>query len=272
MAERTSPDAQFDPLPSPQHFCLTVPLYKQFQIDKDKSNPFYELETYEGVLDCHCHGCKRHSVFSRTKPATTIQSYAHLSNYLTALWFVCSREKQHKICFVFHSHQGVLQKIGQYPSIADLASPDLQKYRPVLGDAGLRELTRAVGLASHGIGVGAFVYLRRIFEALIETARQSAASEPDWDDSAFANSRMEEKIAKLKHHLPEFLVENRTIYSIMSVGVHALSEEQCLAAFPIVRVGIELILDERLEKHAREKKITKARNEISNLATELKSK
>ena len=76
----------------------------------------------------------------------------------------------------------------------------------------------------------------------------------------------------LKQHLPEFLVENRKLYGIMSVGVHTLSEAECLAAFPVVRIGIDLILDEHLERHAREKKITEASKKISLLGTTLKNK
>jgi hypothetical protein len=86
------------------------------------------------------------------------------------------------------------------------------------------------------------------FETLIEKARQAAASERDWDESAFSKARMEDKIEMLRQHLPKFLVENRKFYGIMSVGVHTLSEADCLAAFPVVRVGIELMLDEQLEK------------------------
>ena len=88
--------------------------------------------------------------------------------------------------------------------------------------------------------------------------------------SAFERSRMDGKIVMLKQHLPEFLVENRTLYGIMSVGVHTLSEAKCLEAFPVVRVGIELILDEHLEQHAQEKKISDATKEISALGATLK--
>ncbi|MGD9725837.1 MAG: hypothetical protein AB7R40_14025 [Nitrospiraceae bacterium] len=93
-----------------------------------------------------------------------------------------------------------------------------------------------------------FVYLRRLFEALIEKARQTAAAEPGWDEAAFKNARMDEKIAILRQHLPKFLVDNRALYGIMSMGVHMLSKARCLEAFPVVRVGIELMLDERLER------------------------
>jgi hypothetical protein len=271
MVMVTPADPEFDPLPSPNDFCLTVPLYEQFRFNNDKDSPFFELEHYKGVLDCFCHGCERHSVFNRFGELP-YKPHSHKIHHLFVLWFACSRETAHKIYFVFRSHKGILQKIGQFPSIADLASPDLQKYRPVLGDEGLRELTRAVGLVSHGVGVGAFVYLRRIFEALIEKARQAAASKLEWDESAFTNARMDDKIAMLKQHLPEFLVKNRTLYGIMSVGVHTLSEAQCLAAFPVVRVGIELILDEHLEIDARDKKITEATKNISALGSTLKNK
>jgi hypothetical protein len=83
---------------------------------------------------------------------------------------------------------------------------------------------------------------------------------------------MDDKIAVLKQHLPKFLVENRSLYGIMSVGVHTLSEEKCLAAFPVVRVAIELILDEHLERHTRGKKIAAASKSISTLGTILKGK
>jgi hypothetical protein len=83
---------------------------------------------------------------------------------------------------------------------------------------------------------------------------------------------MEDKIEMLTQHLPKFLVENRKLYGIMSVGVYTLSEADCLTAFPVVRVGIELMLDEQLEKYAREKKITEAGLKISALGTTLKRK
>lgn len=268
MADENSEKEKFDELPSPEDFCLTVPIYEKFRYDKDAANPFFALEHFKGSLDCYCHGCRRHSVFNRLGESKYLE-YHHRNNYIFVFWFVCSRDQNHQICFIFHSNEGILQKIGQYPSLADLVTPDLQKYRIVLGDEGFRELTRAVGLASHGVGVGAFVYLRRIFESLIEKARQEVSTEQSWDEDAFQRCRMDEKISKLRQHLPEFLVENRSLYGIMSVGVHTLSEVNCLDAFPAVRVGIELMLDEQLEKHAREKKIAAAKKGISSLGKSL---
>jgi hypothetical protein len=221
MTDKKPTDVAFDPLPSPQEFCLTVPLYEKFKFDKNKSSPLFAFEMYKGTLDCFCHGCQRHSVFHRLgEPQYT--EYAHLNDYIFELYFACSRDTNHRITFMFRSHQGILQKIGQFPSLADLATPDLQKYRPVLGDERFRELTRAVGLASHGVGIGAFVYLRRIFEHLIDKARHVASGQPGWDQAAFDRSRMDDKIVTLKDHLPSFLVANLALYGIMSGGTHTV--------------------------------------------------
>lgn len=143
--------------------------------------------------------------------------------------------------------------------------PDMKKYRAVLGDERFKELSRAVGLTTHGVGVGAFVYLRRIFESLIEEAHVKATKQPTWDEQAYIAGRVADRIILLEQLLPPFLVENRALYSVLSVGVHTLSEEQCLAAFPAVRLAIELILDGLLEERDRQAKLRSAAQSIAAL-------
>lgn len=249
--------------PSAGEFCLKVPLYEEFSYDDEKTNGFFAIEHFEGTLDFYCPGCGQHSVFTARK--NNYSTNSHYTNYIFSLIFNCSRDSTHKALFVFRAHKGVLQKIGQIPSLADLALPDLRKYRPVLGNDRHRELSRAIGLTTHGVGVGAFVYLRRIFESLIEQAREKAKSDAGWDEDLYNRSRMDEKIDILKDHLPQFLVENRGLYGILSVGVHTLSEEECLAAFPAVRLAVELILDDMLEEHERNIKLKSAAQSIAAL-------
>jgi hypothetical protein len=255
--------SQLSELPSVKDFCLSVPLYEQFSYDNEKDNPFFALEQFEGTLDFYCPECKGHSVFTVRK--NNYSTNSHYTNYFFTLLFHCSRNKAHQALFVFRAHRGTLQKVGQIPSLADLALPDLRKYRPVLGDERHRELTRAIGLTTHGVGVGAFVYLRRMFESLIEQAHCAASADSGWDEEAFSRARMDEKIGILKEHLPDFLVQNRGLYSILSVGVHTLSEEDCLAAFPAVRLAIELILDDLLEEHERQAKLKSAAQSLAAL-------
>lgn len=253
----------FPKTPSPKDFCLTVPLYEQFLFDNTEIDPFFSLEYFDGTLDFYCPECKRHSVFSVNK--NSYERKFKVSNYTFNLLFFCSRNYAHQALFIFKAHQGILQKIGQTPSIADLTLPDLRKYQKVLGEEGFRELTRAIGLFTHGVGVGAFVYLRRIFESLIEGAHVAVSADQKWDEEVYKLARMDNKIELLKEQLPKFLVQNRNLYSILSVGVHSLTESDCLAAFPAVRLAIELILDDLLEEKERQAKLKSATQSLAAL-------
>jgi hypothetical protein len=83
---------------------------------------------------------------------------------------------------------------------------------------------------------------------------------------------MDEKIELLKLHLPEFLVQNRKLYGILSKGVHELSERECLEYFDSVKVGVELILDEKLEQHKKQQKIKSAQDSLAKLHQVVSSK
>ena len=72
---------------------------------------------------------------------------------------------------------------------------------------------------------------------------------------------MAEKVTFLKGHLPSFLVKNSKIYSILSVGLHELTEEECLAFFSVLRQSTVVILEEdkiKREELDRQKELEKA--------------
>jgi len=50
----------------------------------------------------------------------------------------------------------------------------------------------------------------------------------------------------VKEHLPEFLVENRSLYAILSKSIHDFGEDECLQYFETVKIGIEQILDKKI--------------------------
>ena len=117
--------------------------------------------------------------------------------------FTCARNPSHTLSFFCRVSQFTVQKAGQLPSLADLAQAELQKYRPVLKDD-YPEFARGVGLAAHGVRIGAFVYLRRVFESMIEEAHSVAKTVVGWEEDAFSKQRMAEKIEVLSDHLPKF--------------------------------------------------------------------
>ena len=120
--------------------------------------------------------------------------------------------------------------------------------------------------------MGSFVYLRRIFESLIEEAHQSAITDDEWDEDEYQKSRVTERIKLLKGLVPDFLVEHTKLYSIMSKGIHELSENDCLKYFPVIKVGIELILDEKLDAIRKGEKLKAASKAIHDAGIEVETK
>jgi hypothetical protein len=263
--------------PDMQELCLNTPLFESFHIDEATAGEFWDIMRFNGHIDCYCLECLQPSVFHIEDSTwwgydrANVQSILGERNHIFEYQFNCARNDSHKLILIFRLHNSNFMKIGQYPTIADLSIIEIQKYRKVLGNARYAEFNRAVGLVSHGIGIGAFVYLRRIFENLIEEAHQLHIALTDWGEDSYQACRMDGKIELLKQSLPDFLVQNKTLYSILSKGLHELSESECLNAFPVTKLGIELILDEKLEKLKREKKIKQASKDIGELAKKLKS-
>ena len=146
-----------------------------------------------------------------------------------------------------------VSKVGQYPSVADIHIGQVHKYDAVLKKEKMREFTKAIGLAANGVGIGSFVYLRRVFEFLVfEAVERAQKDDGDFNKELFDKSKMNEKIKMLAGYLPEFLVENYKIYGILSKGVHELSEDECKEYFTVLRESIEMIVDEKLERLKKE--------------------
>jgi hypothetical protein len=276
-------------IPSPEKMLLDVPLYEVFQADETTQKQIWEIGEFFGPLDCYCMNCRSHSIFNgqgpKSKSLTSMMKTVItrgesvrppnpllLEDVIFEVRLTCSRNSDHVLLFIFMVAQPKFLKIGQYPSLADLKNKDVQKYLSVLDKARLHEFTKSIGLASHGVGIGAFVYLRRIFESLIEEAHSLAKVEADWNDEDYQSSRVAERIKMLESFLPSFLVDNAQIYGILSKGIHELKEDECLAHFDVVKTGIELILDEKLEARNKKIKVEEAQKAIQGISSQLSSK
>jgi hypothetical protein len=182
--------------------------------------------------------------------------------------FSCPRpnsDSSHDLVFLFKVMDYSLIKIGQFPSIANLSKKDIEKYRKLKGNI-YQEFNRAIGLSSHGVGVGAFVYLRRIVEKhIVLPSIHMLVENGDIEKEAVVHSDFKSKIDMAKNHLPSFLVNNKKIYSILSKGLHELEEKECIEYFPVIRTAIEIILDEEIEKIEKEKKSKLISEQLNNI-------
>ena len=185
--------------------------------------------------------------------------------------FKCQRYDDEITILVYHDYEkSILIKVGQYPSVADIHIGQIKRYDKVLEKPALREFAKAIGLAANGVGVGSFIYLRRIFEGLIYDAYNEEKEKDEIDVEEFEKQRMDEKIKILHSYLPTFVVEHSSIYGILSKGIHELSEEECLAYFDTMRASIEMILDQRVELREKQKKEEEIKKKIDAITAKLK--
>lgn len=268
---------------TPYTFFFDTPLYNSIEITSENLKEFKMLLLGNLTVEGYNPSLKQETTYHVIRHHTISYSPNSFSlvDYVGVLRIdlACARN-QYKIIFttLLGSYEDeaqnvryVFQKIGQFPSLADLHISKVKQYDKILEREKIKEFTRAIGLAANGIGIGSYVYLRRIFEDLVEEAHQLGLQAAGWDEDIYTKSRMSERIGMLEHHLPKFLSDHKQIYGILSVGIHSLNEQECLDHFDTLKDGIEMILDEKIEKRLKEKKSADAAKKIQELGQKTKS-
>ena len=286
-------------------FLINAGLYEEKEINEGNIDELADLIAGDVRISCHCNKCEEKRVFSM-KPIVFYTMYdgewteenvskeIRQHQLLLALkednlpwenkweWknkkidevtrvlifkFCCAMEESHHLDFVVLTNNHSLIKVGQYPSVADLTFPELKNYAKVLDRQDMKEMRRAIGLHAQGIGVGSYVYIRRILERLIERAQTKAIEDGKYKEEDFKGKKVVDRIKVLKDYLPEMLVSNNVLYGIISRGIHELSEESCIEYFPVIQECIFMILEqweqERKKKES-EQRINSALNKISS--------
>lgn len=262
-----------------------IPLYKILKFsdsDKDQYSAVLSFINYKGLIDGY--NPKLNENTSYQVLASNQTTYGYLSayvgfikrelrcvrtSYLITTYFLLERE-------IIESEEDDdisnyrFQKIGQFPTIADLEIGKYKKFSKLLSKENLRELNKAIGLSANGVGIGAFVYLRRIFENLIENYHQEARKKDNWNEEDYTNSRISERIKLLKNFLPEAVVKYKKVYSIISKGIHELEEQECLTYFPIVKDAIIAILEQDYLVRENANKQKELEKNIQDLVEKLK--
>lgn len=287
------------------NFLLESGLYASILIEEENISDFIELVKGNVKISTYCKECEQERVFTmkpikyyhmtgqegnekitceflgdRMSSMQDVMSIAKIENKNTDAWeliksnfaditrlmnfeFICSMDEKHHLDFTVLVNDNSFMKIGQFPSIADITFPGLDDYKHVISKQDRSELGTAIGLFANGVGAGSYVYLRRILERLVYQAKENAGDKVDND--SFENAKVADRIKMLEGYLPDILIQNTTIYGILSKGIHELSEEDCLNYFPVVKECIFQILgmwENMRKKQADEDALNKALNVI----------
>ena len=241
---------------SRQKIVVKDAVYTEYDLSDVEKKDLGRFLYSDGHLDAHCVVYNSPSVFIVVQAINSDKWESVANRGILSLEARCPRHDKYeifgevgKLISVFYRSGDKMTKVGLYPSKADLdfgALPSV--FKKQLTPSQRSEIGRAIGLRAHGIGVGSFIYLRRIFEQLVSEAHDAAQQDEGWDEEAYQKRRMAERIKSLRGHLPSRLVKTSKMYSILSKGVHELTEEECLSYFDLVLNGIKMILAEREEE------------------------
>jgi len=251
-----------------QQFIFDEPLYKKVSLTE---NPDL-LRDLTSVISIDGFNSIKgvDSTFNLKHPLYTAYDYKPRAS-VEQIAFVCQRYNDYFYVQIHYDvDAGFIEKVGQYPSVADIAIAQIQQYSKVLSKQYMRDFTRAIGLAANGVGTGSFVYLRRIFEHLVDEIAKTAIEYGEINAVEYGAQKMDKRLKMLESHLPDVLMDNKPLYGVLSKGIHELSEEDCLKYFSVVRQIIELILDDFEFARQKEEKKKLAHNKLAQIAGEIK--
>lgn len=183
--------------------------------------------------------------------------------------FVCAMRDSHYLDFVISFDGHTIRKIGQYPTVADLSKQDFDTFSKVMSNEDTRELKRAVGLHAQGIGIGSFAYLRRVYERMIADAAKEAIDNGAMKEDDLKGLKEKEKINLLSNYLPDFLVNNKVFYGIVSKGIHELSEKECLEYFPVLYDFLMMVFEQKEEERNREQRKKSIQSSLGKISSDI---
>lgn len=268
-------------------FLSNAPLYKKFESDKAATSPydfqdfgisvFCEIEkaTQTHNLSLHPEFAKKfwgeqpadvHSLFVRHAPdqLSFVQQYRG----------ICQSCKKHHLELLLkvdlirgddNSTRMILQKLGQHPTSKIKLNSYVRKY---LNDENKELYQKALMNISHGYGLGAFAYLRRVVENQLMAFLQdiSLFDYPESESLAqvLASHKTKHDTSKLIESVYQFLPETlkaigtnpfKFLYAELSSGIHESNDGDCLER----AIAMDKILVFVIERISQEK------NEVSEI-------
>lgn len=147
----------------PHTYFFELPLYSKVKFDKETDrDAIVNLIHGDVRINAYNPSLKENTTYTIDQPFR--KSYILDSYYgLIAARLICTRTQEDLFVISWlDEDEATIQKIGQYPSIAYYHISKIKDYQKVIDRDKMKELTRAIGLAANGVGIGSFVYLRRI--------------------------------------------------------------------------------------------------------------
>ena len=214
------------------------------------------------------------NIFISFKKFSSIEKYKILNttidtriNYIDCN-FKCTNENEHIYkmnLFLFKDKEKIIIiKYGQFPESTALGSYDSEKYKQVLrkfSDSYV-DYKNAEKSYKYGLYSGAFTYLRRVLENMIDYyISKNGIKLP-------SNSKSEDRIDAVKQYFDEKIRDIlKPLYSALSKGIHSIKDQECKEYYSELKIVLDIQLQYVKSNEEREQKLkdsSKALTELNN--------
>lgn len=189
--------------------------------------------------------------------------YVSFINYT----FSCNKNSKHiyKMFTVFYSEKGkiCIRKIGQFPSKIDIWGFGFEKYKKQLNKFdSYSDFRKAELCMSDGFFAGAYTYLRRVFEKMLDYYCK---------EIELSNRKAETKIEACKDKFDNRIIPMlNNLYIILSKGIHSLDDEESEDYYIYLRSIIEMQLEHVKELSEKEEQTQRLKSSIDSIASKIK--
>lgn len=171
-----------------------------------------------------------------------------------------------KLTMIFLYEKNCITKVYQ-SFISDIVKDeDIQKFKKMelLNEDDLKELNNANKCKKLGMNIASFVYMRRIFENMLQRIYEAHQSEVTIKDSSkkFTDLYVKDKVKLLKPYLPILMNEEVSadkyikLYKLLSEGIHKLNEDICESLYNIIKELLLMILEKEMQEKKNKKNLT----------------
>lgn len=251
-------------------------LYSKIPVSIDEKIEINNYASNFTGLDLYCPDCGANKTFIYETHSTNgdmgkyrrnKESTVYYSNIVSIVYKCPSCGKKVFVEFLYLNDY--IMKIAQYPALCEISRDELKKFQKnrLIDKEFFSEIQKADICAGESYFVAAFTYMRRVFENLIKNIFNMNQQKIGITYEEYTKKKTDQKIKLIKDYLPIDDGVYNPLFSLLSEGIHSLTEEECAENYTLLKsVLLELLVTFKAKKEQEER-----RKQIKDLLAERKS-
>lgn len=185
-------------------------------------------------------------------------------NYYLTYYISCNNNSTHlyslNLLISIQKDKLIVTKVGQYPTMLSIKGFDFDKYKKQLKRYDAYEDYKNADLSmANNFHAGAYTYLRRVYEKQLNYYVEK-------DKPVLTDNRTETRIKAVKNNFDPRIHEHLSnLYSILSIGIHELDEEESKNYYEYLKAMIDMQLQYEKSKDEEDKQTKSLSTKISNI-------